>query len=146
MPEEATRVDWTGKGTFDILQVEAVTADVEAQVKKIGAVLDKAWPWWTRTHLYQHDEKPPFDDIRVRQAFIYAVDRQAIRDTLAVPGGLANLGVSPCPLATSGICRWNYRSTIPTRAEKLLAEAGHPNGFTIKDYFISESFFCTPKC
>src|SRR4051812_44926463 len=29
----------------------------------------------------------------------------------------------------------------PDKAKKLLAEAGHPNGFTIKDYFISKSFF-----
>ncbi len=32
----------------------------------------------------------------------------------------------------------------PDKAKKLLAEAGHPHGFTIKDYFISTSFFC-PK-
>ena len=29
----------------------------------------------------------------------------------------------------------------PELAKKLLAEAGHPNGFTIKNYFISKSFF-----
>ena len=29
----------------------------------------------------------------------------------------------------------------PALAKKLLAEAGHPNGFTIKNYFISKSFF-----
>ena len=29
----------------------------------------------------------------------------------------------------------------PEKAKKLLAEAGHPNGFTIKNYFISKSFF-----
>jgi peptide/nickel transport system substrate-binding protein len=29
----------------------------------------------------------------------------------------------------------------PELAKKLLAEAGHPNGFMIKNYFISKSFF-----
>jgi len=44
VPEDATKLIGLEKGTFDILQVEAVTADVEAQVKKIGAVLDKRGP------------------------------------------------------------------------------------------------------
>ena len=29
----------------------------------------------------------------------------------------------------------------PELAKKLLAEAGYPNGFTVKPYFISKSFF-----
>src|SRR5258705_7363287 len=34
-----------------------------------------------------------------------------------------------------------YPEYNPEKAGKLLAEAGHPNGFTIKNYFISKSFF-----
>ena len=90
-------------------------------------------------HLYQLT-KPPFDDIRVRQAFIHAVDRQAIKDTL-YPGALANLAVSPLPPGYFGHIPMELPEYNPDKAKKLLAEAGHPNGFTIKDYFISKSFF-----
>jgi peptide/nickel transport system substrate-binding protein len=139
VPEEATKLIGLEKGTFDILQVEAVTADVEAQVKKIGAVLDKRGPGG-QERIYINMTKPPFDDIRVRQAFIHAVDRQAIKDTL-YPGALANLGVSPLPPGYFGHTPVELPEYNPDKAKTLLAEAGHPNGFTIKDYFISKSFF-----
>jgi peptide/nickel transport system substrate-binding protein len=139
VPEEATKLIGLEKGTFDILQPEAVTADVEAQVKKIGAVLDKRGPG-SQERIYINVTKPPFDDIRVRQAFIHAVDRQAIKDTL-YPGALANLATSPLPPGYFGHIPMELPEYNPDKAKKLLAEAGHSNGFTIKDYFISKSFF-----
>lgn len=139
VPEDATKLIGLEKGTFDILQPEAVTADVEAQVKKIGAVLDKRGPGG-QDRIYINVTKLPFDDIRVRQAFIHAVDRQAIKDTL-YPGALANLAISPLPPGYFGHMPMELPEYNPDKAKKLLAEAGHPNGFTIKDYFISKSFF-----
>ena len=127
------------KGTFDILYPEIVTADFEAQVKKIGAVLDKRGPG-SQERFYINMTKPPFDDIRVRQAFLHAIDRQAIKETL-YPGSLAQLAVSPLPPGYFGHIPVAIPEYDPEKAKKLLAEAGHPNGFTIKDYFISKSFF-----
>src|ERR687888_1712435 len=138
VPEEATKLIGLEKGTFDILQPEAVTADVEAQVKKIGAVLDKRGPG-SQERIYIDMTKPPFDDIRVRQAFIHAIDRQAIKDTL-YPGSLAQLADSPLPPGYFGHTPVAMPEYDPEKAKKLLAEAGHPNGFAIKDYFISKSF------
>src|SRR5919198_6275835 len=138
VPEEATKLIGLEKGTFDILQPEAVTADVEAQVKKIGAVLDKRGPG-SQERFYINMTKPPFDDIRVRQAFLHAIDRQAIKDTL-YPGSLAQLADSPLPPGYFGHMPVAMPEYDPEQAKKLLAEAGHPNGFTIRDYFISKSF------
>jgi peptide/nickel transport system substrate-binding protein len=95
VPEDATKLIGLEKGTFDILYPEIVTSDFEAQVKKIGAVLDKRGPG-SQERFYINMTKPPFDDIRVRQAFLHAIDRQAIKDTL-YPGSLAQLAVSPLP-------------------------------------------------
>ncbi|HEY5868964.1 MAG TPA: ABC transporter substrate-binding protein, partial [Candidatus Tectomicrobia bacterium] len=44
VPEDATKLIGLEKGTFDILYPEAVTADVQTQVEKMGAVLDKRGP------------------------------------------------------------------------------------------------------
>ena len=78
--------------------------------------------------------KKPFNDVRVRQALRYAIDRQAMME--AATGGFGTLGndhpVSP-------ISPW-YDKSQPQRerdvakAKKLLAEAGYPNGIDIKFY------------
>ena len=111
---------------------------MEAQVKKIGAVLDKRGPG-SQERFYINMTKPPFDDIRVRQAFLHAINRQAIKDIL-YPGSLAQLADSPLPPGYFGHMPVAMPEYDPEQAKKLLAEAGHPNGFAIKDYFISKSF------
>ena len=139
VPEDATKLIGLEKGTFDILQPETVTADVEAQVLKMGAVLDKRGPGGQQ-RFYINYTRPPFDDLRVRQAFMHAIDRQAIKDTL-YPGALATLSPSPLPPGYFGHIAVEIPEYNPEKARRLLAEAGHPNGFTIKDYFITKSFF-----
>ncbi|MCL7455081.1 MAG: ABC transporter substrate-binding protein, partial [Anaerolineae bacterium] len=78
-------------------------------------------------YLSFHADRPPFDDVRVRQAFVHAVDRDALaREAFSglrlpatggfVPPGMA--GHSP------GI----GLAYDAERASRLLAEAGYPNG------------------
>jgi peptide/nickel transport system substrate-binding protein len=84
--------------------------------------------------------RKPFDDIRVRKAFVYAVNRQEISDAItpatprvyglnppAIPGSL-NKDTTPEEL------QYNYD---PDKARALLAEAGLPDGFTF-DCFCSQ--------
>src|SRR6266536_3271836 len=139
VPEDATKLIGLEKGTFDLLYPEAVTADFADQVKKMGAVIDRRGPGG-QERFYINMTKPPFDDIRVRRAFMHAIDRKAIKETL-YPGALADLAISPLPPGYFGHIPVEMTEYNPDKAKKLLAEAGHPDGFTIKDYFISKSFF-----
>jgi peptide/nickel transport system substrate-binding protein len=139
VPEDATKLIGLEKGTFDLLYPEAVTADFEAQVLKMGAVLDKRGPGG-QERIYINLTQPPFDDIRVRQGFMHAIDRKAIKETL-YPGALATLANSPLPPGYFGHIEVEMPEYNPELAKKLLAEAGYPEGFTIKNYFISKSFF-----
>src|SRR5439155_25980671 len=82
----------------------------------------------------------PFDDIRVRRAFMHAIDRKAIKDTM-YPGSLGRLATSPVPAGYCGHTPVELPAYDPALARKLLAEAGLPNGFTIKNFFVSKSFF-----
>jgi oligopeptide transport system substrate-binding protein len=74
---------------------------------------------------------PPFDDVRVRQAFHLAIDRENL-----VKGVLQGLGEPAYILPPPGIEGRNEDAYIGTRnyeedvarAQELMAEAGYPNG------------------
>ncbi|HTG10572.1 MAG TPA: ABC transporter substrate-binding protein, partial [Candidatus Eisenbacteria bacterium] len=78
VPEDATKLIGLEKGTFDLLYPEAVTADFADQVKKMGAIIDRRGPGG-QERFYIDMTKAPFDDIRVRRAFMHAIDRKAIK-------------------------------------------------------------------
>ena len=73
-------------------------------------------------------EKAPFDNVKVRQALNYAVDKKAIIE--AVYQGAGTAAKNPLPPTI-----WSYNDEIqdypydPEKAKQLLAEAGYPNGF-----------------
>jgi peptide/nickel transport system substrate-binding protein len=77
-------------------------------------------------------DKPPFNDVRVRRALAMAIDRQKQVDTVFEGHGILGWGVpfmyyqDKAPTAADFGPWWQYR---PAEAKKLLAEAGHPNGF-----------------
>jgi peptide/nickel transport system substrate-binding protein len=76
--------------------------------------------------------RPPFTDPRVRYAFSFAIDRNAIVNT-AEFGYAAISGPVPAstPWATPAAQFTSYRQNVE-RARQLLAEAGHPRGFTTR--------------
>src|SRR6266852_5381229 len=130
VPEDSTKLIGLEKGTFDLLYPEVVTADFADQVKKMGAVIDRRGPGG-QERFYINMTKPPFDDIRVRKAFMHAIDRKAIKETM-YPGGLGRLATSPVPAGYFGHIAVELPGYDPELARKLLAEAGYPNGFTGK--------------
>ena len=77
-------------------------------------------------------DKPPFNDVRVRRAISMAIDRQKQVDTVFEGHGILGWGVpyiyyqDKAPTAAQFGPWWQYK---PAEAKKLLAEAGHPNGF-----------------
>ncbi len=81
--------------------------------------------WWVA---FNHTREP-FNDVRVRQAMNYAVNKQAIVDNILQ--GTGTLAVNPLPPVV-----WSYIDDVqtypydPDRARELLAEAGYPDGFS----------------
>ena len=72
--------------------------------------------------------KPPFDDIRVRRAINMAIDKEAVIE--GAYGGAGVVAKNPIPPTL-----WSYNEDVedypydPLAAQRLLAEAGYPNGF-----------------
>lgn len=88
--------------------------------------------------------RPPFNDIRVRQAFMHAIDRPRLAQNLYFGIIRAAYG----PLAPSTPEFWNgveqYFPFDRARAERLLEEAGWrmgPNGIRVKDGQPLRAFF-----
>jgi oligopeptide transport system substrate-binding protein len=70
---------------------------------------------------------PPFDDVRVRHAFNYALDKEQMVD--AFSGGNALVATSALPPGMPGfIDRSPGYAFDPERARNLLADAGYPGG------------------
>jgi oligopeptide transport system substrate-binding protein len=69
----------------------------------------------------------PFDDKRVRQAFNYAVDREAIVQTITKMGSITATGTLPPGMAGHNPDLKGYPHNLDT-AKRLLAEAGYPDG------------------
>nr|WP_325194877.1 ABC transporter substrate-binding protein [uncultured Oscillibacter sp.] len=80
--------------------------------------------------LYLNNAEKPFDDVRVRQALCYAVDKQAIID-MAFDGYGSPIGSSMYPAFGKYFddSLTNYYTKDVEKAKSLLAEAGYPDGF-----------------
>lgn len=82
--------------------------------------------------LYLNHAEKPFDDIRVRQALCYSVDKQGILD-LAFDGYGSPIGSSMYPAFGKYFddSLTNYYAYNVEKAKELLAEAGYPDGFSM---------------
>ena len=107
-----------------------VPADAYVRLKRDPvwhAQLDLADGLSTR-YLFFNVRRKPFDDVRVRQAVAWAIDRRAFVKTWS---GRAAPAGSSCRPECPGPCR-SAATSAPdvARARRLLADAGYPNGFS----------------
>jgi len=130
IPEGATRVASLVAGETDI--IEEIPVDLLPSVErrknlKIDAVESSV----SLVHTFD-TRKPPFNDVRVRQALDYAIDKQALVKQML--GGYGS--VLDGQLVTKGTFGHNpnikARPYDPAKAKALLAEAGYPKAFENK--------------
>lgn len=107
-----------------------LTATQTAQLKDGFQILDGTMNLVQA--LYLNNAVKPLDDVRVRQALCYAVDKQQVID-LATDGTGAALGSSMYPAFAKYFddSLTNYYAQDVEKAKSLLAEAGYPNGFDL---------------
>ena len=145
MPSDPVRTASLLSGELDAIE-NVPTADLARLRKSAAHRLAQTVSWRTiLLHLDQHRASPPgvtdkagkplaanpFKDIRVRRAMSKAINRQAIAERvmegLSLPA--ANV-VSPSVIGHDPAVKPDAYD--PEGAKKLLAEAGYPNGFTIR--------------
>ncbi len=82
------------------------------------------------TILAMNNGRAPFDDIKVRQAFSHAIDRQAIIDG-AMFGYGTPIGTHFAPHHPAYVDLTDMYPYDPDKAKALLEEAGHGDGLTV---------------
>src|SRR2546425_2675628 len=131
-PDAATRLAAFRTGQSDILWLASLGEVETVRKTNPAAVVQEYKNVLAPFGLALAQDKPPFNDVRVRRAISMAVDRQKQVDTLFEGHGIPGWGVpyiyyqDKMPTLAQVGPWWRHR---PTEAKKLLAEAGHANGF-----------------
>jgi len=131
-PDAATRLAAFRTGQSDILWVASLSEVEIVRKTNPSAVVQEVKNTLAPFGLALAQDRPPFNDVRVRRAISMAIDRQKQVDTVFEGHGMLGWGVpyiyyqDKPPTAAQLGPWWQFR---PADAKKLLAEAGHPNGF-----------------
>ncbi|WP_022665387.1 ABC transporter substrate-binding protein [Desulfospira joergensenii] len=137
MPDNSSRLLAIEKGEVDISRGKRKREWAEATIKK-GIRLAPPNPPQQQL-LIMNMTRKPLDDLRVRKAIAYAVDRDTFVDIIGpVLGGPQ---ISPIP---PGYFGHTEKGMEPydfdlEKAKALLAEAGYADGFDLGSQFCSES-------
>lgn len=127
--EDATRVMMARTGDADV--VAGVPAVLVSNLKAVPDVALTVVPGYRTIHIGYNQTKEPFNDIRIRQAINYAIDKRAIINNLfkgmaEYPSSFVSTSIE---YAHPNLNMYEYN---PAKAKELLAEAGYPNGFDCK--------------
>ncbi|MGD9890294.1 MAG: ABC transporter substrate-binding protein, partial [Dehalococcoidia bacterium] len=129
LPDEAYRVSALRSKQVDILNVNKPQKDELTHSDRSLVLQTVAGSAGTRLAI--NNTRPPFNDVRVREAVNRALDRKALIATI-----LEGDGKITGPLS-SNLASWSvpdseieeaYRTDVQ-KAKQLLADAGFPNGF-----------------
>ncbi len=128
LPDASTQVAGLRTGSIDFIeQLTPTEAQPLVGVSGINIVTMAGSGF---INMRMRSDRPPFNDVRVRQAFKYVVDRKAINNVVfAGKGVLGN--DQPVAPAFSWYTDIGLRQRDVAKAKALLAAAGHPKGLTV---------------
>jgi peptide/nickel transport system substrate-binding protein len=129
IPEPTARVSALLNGEVDMIVV--VPPDSIEQIKGDSNLTYEQGPSLHYWFIQLNTKAKPFDDVRVRQAVNYAVDKEGLANDILQ--GSAVPATQPMPAAN-----WSYNPDVkgypydPDKAKQLLTDAGYGDGFKTK--------------
>jgi len=132
-PEASTRIAMLLSGEADI--VTDVPPEMTEQIKKSNVARIEWVPSLRKMFVEFYRGEPPFNDVRVRKAANYAVDKEALINYVLGGMGAVRKGV-----ILPGWVGYNPDALIsyeydPAKARRLLNEAGYPQGVTVDFWY-----------
>ena len=137
--EESTRLAMLKRGEADI--VYSIRGALAEELQRTpGLTLKPTILHGTQwvNFVDQWDPKSPWADKRVRMAANYAIDRKAINQAETL--GFSRITASIIPHSFEFAWQPPLWPFDPTKAKKLLAEAGYPNGFNAGEYSVDSAY------
>ncbi len=142
---------WRGAPSSDTLRIRIIpepltqAAEYEAGQLSVVEVPVGETLRWEQNHKDELQRRPglkdlyvainttrgPLKDVRVRRALNHAVNVRVLLKTVMAGRGVLAAGALPPGILGHDSVRQPYQYD-PARAKRLLAEAGHPNGFAIR--------------
>jgi peptide/nickel transport system substrate-binding protein len=145
--DRTARATAMGAGQVDIFfPQEGVPTIVEQVKRQAPQVVVKTVAQSATFNIVINTKKPPFDNIKVRQAINYALDRNtflktqqggAIAGGIPIPPPYGRWGMTPRELAA--LPGWGDPAADKAKARKLLAEAGYGAGKPLKVSVLTRS-------
>jgi len=127
MKDESERLAAVRSGAVDLSMVSTESAKLLENSKniKVTSFLSAEYGY-----LGMNVAKKPFDDVRVRQAISYALDRNEIANTVYKGQGVPSGPISPALKAFAlSVSEFPSYTKNLDKAKQLLKEAGYENGF-----------------
>jgi peptide/nickel transport system substrate-binding protein len=125
MPETAARIAAIDTGAIDLAW--DLPPEIIDQLKSNKRVVVDSVPTSSWDGLIMNAARKPFDDVRVRKAVALAIDKKALVELSLFGNGTPTHTMIP---PSSPYFNDTIESKVDiAQAKKLLADAGHPNGF-----------------
>jgi peptide/nickel transport system substrate-binding protein len=130
VPEDSARVLLLLSGEADV--IASVPTVMLKRLESSSAVKVIRKTGFRTIYVGLNNALPPFNDRRVREAVAHAIDVNGLQR--GVLSGVGKLGGGFESPVIGGAKEIPPRAFDPAKARKLLAEAGHPNGFETSFY------------
>lgn len=126
VPEGTTRVSMVQAGDAQLIWL-VPTENVE-MLKGDSNVTVETRPSLIARYIFMNTQKEPFNDVRVRQAINYAIDKEAY--VQVVDNGLAGVPTTVIGPDTQFATQHDPYNRDLEKAKQLLSDAGYADGFT----------------
>lgn len=137
IPDEVVAATALIKGEFQIIWTRGNPEAVQLLQQTQGIKTQRVVVYDSVRHVAMSPQFKPTQDVRVRQALSYAINRQQI--AAALPGLELPIDVMRSNKLFGGSLEVTRYPYSVEKAKRLLAEAGYPNGFRVRIMFQTRS-------